>query len=40
MITTKCEMRDVRDNTTQVSIVLVYEDTLHLANNLTPIPSA
>jgi hypothetical protein len=39
MIATKSEMRDVRHNPTQVLIVLVYKDTLLLANNLISIPS-
>jgi hypothetical protein len=39
MVATKSEMRDVRNNPTQVLIVLVYKDTLLLANNLTSIPS-
>jgi hypothetical protein len=39
MIATKSEMRDVRNNPTLVLIVLVYKDTLLLANNLTSIPS-
>jgi hypothetical protein len=39
MIATKTEMRDVRNNSTQVLIVLVYKDTLLPANNLTSIPS-
>jgi hypothetical protein len=39
MLATKFEMREVRNNPTQVLIVLVYKDTLLLANNLTSIPS-
>jgi hypothetical protein len=39
MITTKSEMRDVRNNPTEVLIVLVYKDTLVPANNLTSIYS-
>jgi hypothetical protein len=39
MTATKSEMRNVRNNPTQVLIVLVYKDTLLLANNLTSIPS-
>jgi hypothetical protein len=35
----KVEMRYVRNNRTQVLIVLVYKDTLLMANNLTSILS-
>jgi hypothetical protein len=39
MIATKSEMRDVRNNPTQVLIVLVYKDILLPGNNLTSLPS-
>jgi hypothetical protein len=39
MAATKSEMRDVRNNPTQVLIVLVCKDTLLPSNNLTSIPS-
>jgi hypothetical protein len=39
MIATKSEMRDVRNNPNQIFVVLVYKDTLLLANDLTSIPS-
>jgi hypothetical protein len=39
MIATKSEMRYMRNNPTQVSIVLVYKDALLLANNIKYIPS-
>ena len=39
MIATNFEMREVRRNPKQVLIILVYKDTLLLANDLTSVPS-
>ena len=39
MLATKSEMRDVRNNPSQVLVVLVYKDTLISANNITSLPS-
>jgi thiamine monophosphate kinase len=36
---TKSEMRDVRNNTNQVFIIIVYKDTLFPTNDLTSVPS-
>jgi hypothetical protein len=40
MIATKSELRDVRNNPNQVFVIIVYKDTLLLANDLTSVPSA
>jgi hypothetical protein len=39
MIATKSEMRDVRKNSDQVLIILVWKDTLLSANDLRSVPS-
>ena len=39
MLATKSEMRDVRNNPSQVLVVLVYKETLISANNITSLPS-
>jgi hypothetical protein len=40
MMATKSELRDVRNNPNQVFVIIVYKDTLLLANDLTSVPSA
>ena len=39
MLATKSEMRDVRNNSNQTLVVLMYKDTLLSANNITSLPS-
>jgi len=39
MLATKSEMREVRNNPERVLFVLVYKDTLILANDMTSLPS-
>ena len=39
MLATKSKMRDMRNNSNQTLVVLMYKDTLLSANNITSLPS-